>query len=290
MAIDQLVRLFRRGDFLDVPMTGDTTPDAEQAFRARIIRVSGTPAAPCSLVLPAEQGLDYVVWNTSTQTVTVRGTSGTTVDLAPNDIRFLVCDGSGFRGVAGGNASKYTSPPKTGWSWQNQGGATIDESGDAILLTTPAENHYQIRGRTRAFGAAKTVVAAVSGFNVLPAGSSGFPEWGVGWTDGTKLVTISTVLVASGHGYYLEVHKFTDAVTVTVASVFFHPGPNPTWIKLRDDGANRKAYYSPDEGEHWVEIYSEGRTTFLTATSHIFMAGGGGGLATTATLRSWVDS
>lgn len=193
--------------------------------------------------------------------------------------------------AAGGSASKFTTPPKTGWSWQNQGGATIDESGVAILLTTPAENHYQIRGRTRAFGATKTVVAAVSGFNVLTAGGSGFPEWGIGWTDGTKLVTISTVLVASGHGYFLEVHKFTNATTMSIVpTVVFSPGPSPVWIKLRDDGTDRKAYVSPDEGEHWVEIYSEGRTTFLTATSHIFMAGGGGGLATTATLRSWADT
>lgn len=42
------------------------------------------------------------------------------------------------------------------------------------------------------------------------------------------------------------------------------PGQPPQFLRLEDDGTNRKVHYSPD-GWHWVEFFSVGRTDFLTA-------------------------
>lgn len=195
-----------------------------------------------------------------------------------------------FFQTSGTAVSEFTPPPKTGWSWLNQGGATVDESGNAIVLTTPAENHYNLRVRSRAFGATKTVVAAFAGFTTMTSAASGFPECGVGWTDGTKYVTISLTLATY---FLIEVHKFNTVTSQnSVVTVFKIPfgAEYPCWIKFTDNGVNRIAYYSPDAGEHWVNIYQETRTTFMTATNNVFLAGAGGGFATTACLRQWVDS
>lgn len=288
-----LALVFRKGGYLEVQVTGTTTLRAKTRENRTLKLTERTPlAAAWALTIPAEVGDDYVVWNATSKTVTLKVTAGgATVDLAAGEIRLVIGDGSGFRGVGGGasGGTVLSTPPKTGWSWLNQGSATVDESGAAIVLATPAEAHYNLRVRKRAFAANKRVVAAFAAWNALDTVSSGFPEVGVGWTDGTKFITVSSVLVP-GSGWFLEVHKFNTATSLnTAVSVRQHPSPLACWIKLYDDATDRVAYLSPDEGTTWREIYRETRTTFLTATEHVFLAGGGGSLATTGVLRSWAE-
>lgn len=204
---------------------------------------------------------------------------------------------AGIDGAAGADGPSGViypnTPPKSGWSWYNQGGASVDESGDPIVLIAPGGVHYNIHGRMRALGATKTVVAALTGLSCFPI-SSGFPSFGIGWTDGTKLVLCNFVNVSVGHGWLMEIHKYDNATTLNSVEQAGFPPPfgGAAWIKLTDDGVDRKIRLSVDEGGHWLVLWSEPRTTFLTATSHIVTVGegGGSGWGVHNVLKSWIDS
>lgn len=163
--------------------------------------------------------------------------------------------------------ARYTAPTKVGWSWQNQGAAAVDESGAAILLSIAPEAPNNIHMRTRPMAAGKQVIAAFSAFDTEIVANARFPSMGIGWTDGTKIITCA-VVNNQGNGLLLNVEKFTNATTFSAAVSSRTNRSLLNWIKLTDDGVNRKAFYSPDDGEHWIEFYSEGRTVFLTATSY----------------------
>lgn len=281
---------------VDVSAGGTILVDVDTALDARALRLEGSPAAAFYAHLPAIPGVGWDLHNATAKDATIRASAsdpGAVVKAGVHAHVYVTAQGLIARTGADPGRVGYTSPPKTGWSWYNQGGATVDESGDPIVLIAPGGTHYNMHGRKRALGATKTVVAAFSGLSVLPIGS-GFPSFGVGWTDGTKLVACNCVNVPSGHGWMLEVHKYDNATTLNgvVQAGFPPPFGVAAWVKLTDDGTDRKVWLSSDEGAHWLQLWSEPRTTFLTATDHVLLVGEGGGAAWGVhnTLLHWIDS
>lgn len=183
---------------------------------------------------------------------------------------------------------RFVIPPKTGWSWLNQGSATIDESGSDIILSISGDVTDNIRLRTRPMAAGKQVIAAFSGFDTSVIAGGNFPQLGLAFTDLTKVLCVGR-LNDSALNLILNVNKF-NTVTSFNANVSQRRAPSDVfWIKVLDDGANRKASWSTNQGITWSEFYSETNTTFLTATHYgIFV--NGLGATTTLTLKSWLES
>ena len=106
-----------------------------------------------------------------------------------------------------------------------------------------------------------------------------------------KLVTFGQYY---SNSLWLHLYKWTNPTTAS-ALYFglgsFGSGPQwPTWLRLEDDGVNRKAYVSND-GTNWLLVHTVGRTDFLTADEVGFaVQSGGAGYPAGIKILSWVEA
>ncbi len=116
-----------------------------------------------------------------------------------------------------------------------------------------------------------------------PAGN---PSVQVGWADGTvgtpgKIVTAGPIWVPSGttiaganFNSTTSPNSNVTLSTLLLKSPFISSG-QPLWMRLTDNNTNWLADYSYD-GVNYVNLYTETRNTFATATQLIVMVNGGG--------------
>ena len=101
-----------------------------------------------------------------------------------------------------------------------------------------------------------------------------------------------------GGGNLLTVNSYSS-VTAVNAALYSHDidalgqaGKEPYWLRITDDGTDRKYYVSFDNGIDWELLYTEGRTTYFTADQ----VGWGANRRTAAdwdrkhTLFSWLET
>lgn len=95
----------------------------------------------------------------------------------PTDAPYVLRD-TGSAWQAWGPLRQLVIPPETGWSWLNQGGASIDTTGGAHVLTSPAS--ARIRYRVRAAPATPYVITALLVASHL---NTSFQLYGAGFRD-----------------------------------------------------------------------------------------------------------
>lgn len=169
------------------------------------------------------------------------------------------------------------TPPATitsGWSWVNQSTATLDSSSGAFAFTMPftATNERRMYVRT----APSTPYVITIGV-ILQAPSLNFHQAGGCWRQSSDGKHISACVYRAGNGHFCEdFAAVTGAPASTNVSTALHNSPASLieWIRFADDGTNRSMSVSKDRIS-WVQIYSEGRTTYLTADQVGIISGNG---------------
>jgi len=168
------------------------------------------------------------------------------------------------------------------WLWENQGAAVVARlSTGCCLLQAPAGTGDNLRVRKKAAPVRYRIDAKL---RVLLGGDLNFA--GLCWREsGTRrLVVVGMYLsgVAPGGFLGISVDKYTrpDLFSANAAAMG-NSSLGPSFhMRLEDDGVNRRAYFSVDGGlrlnslgvvdlwldqSNWERIYSEDRTTFMTA-------------------------
>lgn len=187
----------------------------------------------------------------------------------PSDGLHLFRD-TGAAWGAWGPLFKFTPPVDGDYSWINEGTATKTTGNGYITLSDTDAGGDNIRLRYKAIPSTPFTVTIA----FLAVGGGGNTH---GWSAGLAVRQSSDgKIITFGPGYaspsqnYAMCLDFNSATSVNTSNLFviggaatFWGGP-VCWIRYADNGTNRTWYTSPD-GITWVSMFSEGRTTFLTA-------------------------
>jgi hypothetical protein len=169
------------------------------------------------------------------------------------------------------NGHKAVLLDQSGWTWFNQGSATVDQTPGFVALTSPVASGTNIRGRLRGSYPAGnfTLVVGVQQIAVQAGSVDSLTCIGLTISDGTKhkvfVVANFNFNTANGPSA-IWVGKYASATSATSATVPYtelNLGTNPMWLKLVDNGTNQIFSYSYDKFT-WIQILSETRTTHLT--------------------------
>jgi len=186
---------------------------------------------------------------------TVAGTPGTWLPV-------LLGSGGGS-GTGSGYMAAITPPPSAGWSWVNQGSATVTTVENAECLATPASSGDNIRARTRPIPSAPYYVTALfvpnffpinflhAGLTLRESSSGKLRNFGFGYANGGMLLL----------NQYTGPTSFSSTPFNTSGGYWT---PGATWLRIGDDNAgNFKFWYSLD-GRVWTLLYTTTPTTFCT--------------------------
>jgi hypothetical protein len=195
--------------------------------------------------------------------------------VAPSGVQLLAGSGVTFSGTttsltitaSGSAGSLYPAPtiPVDGdFAWITQDGASTTVNGNGgISLTKPAHSGLSVAIRKKAAPATPyTLTAALFG-NML---SANFQDGGLCLRDATggKFILFG-FRRDSGNIPLLVIQRYNSATSfsATAASLSAGPPGGLWWLRVLDDGTNRKYSYSMD-GYSFVQVLSETRVTFTT--------------------------
>lgn len=186
--------------------------------------------------------------------------SGVTATTVSGGVQVSVPGGSGGESQAN---KAHTVPTSSGWSWVNQGSATVTDRAYSMVLFQPriASENWAFLVRSTP-STPYTMTLRHRHFGRVGSGNTG---WGVGWrtnSDGKFHIcrfgqnSSWFDLSITGHNSVTSGVTTTTQGAVRVIAI-------PEWIKIADDGANRSVQISPN-GDDWTTLWSGGRTTFTT--------------------------
>jgi hypothetical protein len=210
----------------------------------------------------------------------------------PNDGPIAqVSDGSAW--AAWGPLFPLTKPPLVAtWTWVNQASATAVDSSAGVFMQADLVNSDNWRILVRTANATPwTVTAAFTGIlcgnkdariSLIARDSVGgkFVVWGVNYD-------------SFNNEFKIGMSTFNSATSGN-ANVFFQRLMQMfpiLFLRMTDNGTNRIYYFSVD-GVNWTQVYSEARTTWMTANQYGWgvNVGGTAGFPVAATLLSWKES
>ena len=214
------------------------------------------------------------------ETIFIRGPMGPRGDRGPAGI-------DGAAGAAGANGSDgapavVISIPSSGWSWVNQGGATLTTNASkdvgSLYLKVPVAGGDSLRIRVRSLPAGKTAIVAFRPY--LQPVAIGNPMAGILWRESSSGKLSAFYLIRNAGSPFdagLGLAKYTNPTTWSGGS-YNPPSSDAKWIyggvlwmKMQDDGASRIFSLGVD-GENWHTHHSVGRTDYLTADQFGFFA------------------
>jgi hypothetical protein len=193
------------------------------------------------------------------------GASGAAARLAvgTNGQVLTVASGAPAWAAASEGGASYTAPPTSGWTWANQASAAVATVGDTLVFTDPIAGNTDVNNHVYYRAAPSTPWVLTAAFKLSALGIQ-FSNAGIGWrqsSDGKLLMVRQIwnsdwrVTVTTASSPTAEVSNIVATPLMALMDIM--------WLRISDDGTTRKAYVSAD-GENWVQIYSESRTTYLT--------------------------
>lgn len=176
---------------------------------------------------------------------------------------FYVDDGAALHGPV----YPMTLPVDGSFSWVNQGSAGTSTVNGAVVLTAPVgSNSDNLRLRVKS--APATPYTITIAFSAL-SWSLNYFMFGLVFRESSsgKLIICNYHTEAATWGF--EVAKFNSPTSYSGSSPLTASGGaihlnGLIWMRISDDNTNRKFDVSND-GQTWTNLYSETRTTFLTA-------------------------
>jgi hypothetical protein len=188
---------------------------------------------------------------------------------------------------------KFTPVVSGSFSWVNQGSATDAARGPYRTLYNAA-NSMALRVKSAPSTPYTLTVAML--VDLPPGGGSQFYGAGIGWRSSSDgKITLLRVADLSGNSSnttlarILALTNYSGPSSVN-ANYFFFPNVDTlVWLRISDDGTNRKAWISRD-GFTWTEVYSVSRTDYHTPDQICYAAGNGtNGYGVGATLLHWLE-
>ncbi len=186
----------------------------------------------------------------------------TTEDKAylPTDGRMLYRD-TGAAWQPFGPLMPVKEPALSGWTWDNQGAASVSYAGGAISVLTGnvTASHALYRALTVSAPLKVTIgFMFAAGYGTGPScgvllrqsstGKAHAHRW---WQNsGNAQIAASTYTTLAGGA----TNVLTQALAMSISPI--------RWVQLHDDGTNFRFKISPD-GINWVQWYQTGRTSFL---------------------------
>lgn len=166
-------------------------------------------------------------------------------------------------GSGGSTGAEFTAPPAaSGFSWDNQGSATLTDANGGLLFTVPANGGTSIRV---AYKSAPATPYKIETAFFLNAPGVDYLRAGLAFRQSSDGKIVYHALGYSGkYGYFG--YKFTNATgfSGTYNDTGWLPVGGLWWLRIGDSGTNRTVELSAD-GWNWFEIHSVSRTDFLTA-------------------------
>lgn len=158
--------------------------------------------------------------------------------------------------------NKFTPPSLDDFTWVNQGGATATQEGATIALTGPPAWGDNMRMLLKAAPTAPYTIEVAFTFS---APQANYHHVGFIWRESGsgKLVTAGRT-INDGPTNFASA-RFNDPTSYAgayLAQPWTQAGIH--WIKVEDDGTNRKVYISSD-GKTWILGSTQSRTDHLTA-------------------------
>lgn len=190
-------------------------------------------------------------------------------------------NGTAWENIYLGPKAFAKEPPSSGWSWVNQGGASVANDADAILLTAPNSSGANWRLRARSLSPTSNYIATAylehAAVSVASASVSCYAGIGLrNSSSGSYIIFGPGLYVASAYAAMIQVYRYTNPTTFNAASLErnaynLSEGKVPNWYRIRDDGSNRYFEYSFN-GVDWLLAHSESRTAFITPDQFIIGA------------------
>jgi hypothetical protein len=183
-----------------------------------------------------------------------------------------------------------TTPPLVAsWSWVNQGSATAVDSAAGLYMQCDLVNSDNWRMLVKTVPTAPyTITAAFTGIMcgnkdsrisliARDSGTGKFVAWGINYDSFNNefkvaLTTFNSATSGNANVFFQRL--------MTVFPILF--------LRMTDDNTNR-IYYISIDGVNWIQVYSESRTTWMTANQVGWglNPGGSSGFPVAATLLSW---
>lgn len=175
----------------------------------------------------------------------------------------------------------------SGFTWTNQGSATVTALGPYSVLNVPQVAGTNLRVYKKSAGGTPYTITAALVPTCLNDSANGlglcFRESGSG-----KLETFG--LHTDGSASYLAVFDWTDATTFSASVILsLVPTRQVMYLRMTDDGTNRVYSYSMD-GQTYNLFTTVPRTTFLTADEFGIMCRTLPTVDAYMTVLSWVES
>lgn len=162
--------------------------------------------------------------------------------------------------------------PPTGFSWMNQGSATIvTTNGGEYLETLNETDNNHLRYISYPSPTFEKTLCCIPN---IPVGTQGYPNVGLAISDGTKIITMGIGWRADSsasspnnyRGSYMEVIRWSGVSTFNAESFVYNTSYfGPIWMKFRDDNTSRYFKVSYD-GTNFITVFSESRTNYFTPT------------------------
>jgi len=196
------------------------------------------------------------------------GGGGSSVTVTPP---YLLTGGNNY-----GPNWLLTIPPTAGWT--NVNTATFDTTNGYPYVHKAAVSAAQISGIFRSAPATPWSVVVLMHHDwssQLTSSFCGECMWSFGVSDGTKYTTLMGGITSTNFGtlatHWTNATTFSaNAQTTSGASWVDLIARNPLWLKVCDDGTTNINFYWSLDGNHFVQIYTEGRVSFLASVADVF--------------------
>lgn len=149
----------------------------------------------------------------------------------------------------------------SGWTWVNQGIATLTQPDKRLRLTVPLAGAVNVRGLYKSVPAAPwTITVGVAMF----ANQTLYAAGGLSLWDGTKLV-----LLQIDQGGSIAVNKFNNASTFSATYGSLQPGLQGSlvWLQIAHTGT-QLIYRVGSDPRALIDIMTTAATDFLVATHY----------------------
>ena len=190
----------------------------------------------------------------------------------------------------------FVEPDVGDFGWINQGTAVAFNSNGRLIFDGSVVAGENVRILKKAAPSAPYTITAAFRRLLNPVSSRQWCGLVFRESSSSKLSCFAQNIFASDNTFdSASVYRFSDEVTFD--SMPFARTPmvgsrDLIWARIEDDNTNRKYYVSLD-GTNWRLLFSEGRTTFLTADEvGLCLApyGSGGEFGAQMILHSWQES
>lgn len=204
-----------------------------------------------------------------------------------DDLVRWVHDGSAFNPF--GPSHPLKNPQLKTWSWVNQGGASVVNAADSIFLTGVADSGANIRARVHSVTPPYSIVACI--IPLVP--KTTFAHVGVLFRESGsgKIVEVDTLFDNSNvqhltGGKYTSPTAFSSGLTLGADCLIANA--YPLFFRLSDDNVTNRTFDFSIDGVNWIQLFQEGRTTFITADQiGFFVDANGASKIPYATVIGW---